>query len=147
MISDPGLRNRSYIVSIELIWLLLLFAKKPLCTFPVNISKPNWQLLICFAKNLICSTLKTNFSICWLFFYPPDIKYLFLSQIKRNHTSVESLWKSLRWSNLQKWTFMTEGHILYLWVVIELKKISALSRLNEKWELIRSYHVTICFAS
>ncbi len=91
-----------------------------ICT--VNISKLNFWLVICIAKNFIWTTLKAILSIfrffCTLRFQ--IFKYLYLSQILSytNHTSMESLFIQLSYLNFENMTLMTgfvvQGHICIL---------------------------------
>ncbi len=69
---------------------------KIFCKFPtINISKHNFWLVICIAKNFIWTTLKVIFSIFW-FFAPSDSRFTNscisakYCSIITNHTSMES---------------------------------------------------------
>ncbi len=99
---------------------------KIFCKFPtVNISKLNFWLVICIAKNFIWTTLKAIFSI-FDFFAPSDSRYLNscisakYCPILTNHTSIESLFINFQMrykSQFKKLTLMTgfvvQGHIFH----------------------------------
>ncbi len=82
-------------------WTLVLFMPKIIrilrscsmkifCKFPtVNISKLNFWLVICIAKNFIWTTLKMIFSIFW-FFCTLRFQIYKYCPIITNHTSMES---------------------------------------------------------
>ncbi len=92
-----------------------------ICT--VNISKLNFWLVICLAKNFIWTTLKAIWSI-FRFFAPSDSRFsnsCILAKycpILTNHTSMESLFIQLSYLNFENMTLMTgfvfQGHICIL---------------------------------
>ncbi len=83
----------------------------------VNISKLNFWLVICIAKNFIWTTLKVIFSI-FRFFCTLRFQIYKYCPIITNHTSMESYLFSFRWCinlNFEKMTlktgFVLQGHI------------------------------------
>ncbi len=111
---------------------------KIFCKFPtVNISKLNFWLVICIAKNFIWTTLKAIFSI-FRFFAPSDSDFNSCISAKycpiiTNHTSMESLciqlsddvyisisinwplwlvlWSRVTFVMLQKWLHMCTSYM------------------------------------
>ncbi len=115
-------KQHSYICSNRqqyIIWVFLLCQKSLdikiiFCT--VNISKHNYSLLICIAKNFIWTTLKMIFSI-FRCFCTSDSR---LSNIVQTIHQWKIIYSSFRWSlnlNFTKSTLMTgfvlQGHILF----------------------------------
>ncbi len=80
----------------KIIRILRSCSMKIFCTFPIlNISKRNYWLLICIAKNLIWTTLKMIFSI-FRFFCTLRFQIYKYRPIITNHTSMEILFTQLQ---------------------------------------------------
>ncbi len=90
---------------------------KIFCKYPtVNISKNNFGLVMCFAKNLIWTTLKAIFSI--FRFEIPDLSQMFsLNKTYINGKLIYSAFRLCMNLNIKKWTLMTDfvvqGHIWF----------------------------------
>ncbi len=91
-----------------------IFSKLP----TVNISKLNFWLVICIAKNVIWITLKVIFSI-FRFFCTLRFQIYKYCPIITNHTSMESLFIQLKWTLMTG--FVLQGHI---WDVLTLFDVS-----------------------
>ncbi len=79
----------------KIIRILRSCSMKIFCEFPtVNISKLNFWLVICIAKNFIWTTLKMIFSIFW-FFCTLRFQIFKYCPIITNHTSMEILFIQL----------------------------------------------------
>ncbi len=96
---------------------------KIFCKFPtVNISKLNFWLVICIAKNFIWTTLKMIFSI-FRFFCTLRFQIFKYCPIITNHTSMEILFIQLSfdvhcppkdWKRSRKWGFGQYWHESFL---------------------------------
>ncbi len=124
----------------KIIRILRSCSMKIFSKFPtVNISKLNFWLVICIAKNLIWITLKVIFSIFWFFLHPqiPD-----LPNIVQTIHQWKAIYSALRWCihlNLEKLTSMTgfvlQSHIWSLWYDIYMIYIldeSEMPRVSEE---------------
>ncbi len=88
--------------------------------FPtINISKLNYWLVICIAKNFIWTTLKAIFSIFFIFLHPQIPDFPILSYHNKPYINGKIIYSAFRWCinlNSKKLTLMTgfvvQGHIL-----------------------------------
>jgi len=97
-----------------------------LCT--VNISKLNFWLVICIAKNFIWTTLKMIFSIFRFFLHPQIPDFQILSDHNKpyiNGNMIYSVFRCCINLNFEKWTLMT-GFVLH-------NKVSSKSTNVETW--------------
>ncbi len=96
---------------------------KIFCKFPtVNISKLNFWLVICIAKNFIWTTLKMIFSIFRFFCTLRFQIYKILSYHNKPYINGKIIYSAFRWCihfNFQKLTLMTgfvlQGHKYIQW--------------------------------
>ncbi len=94
--------------------------REDICTFPtVNISKHNFWLVICIAKNLIWTTLKM-ISQYLDFLHPQIPDFQILSYHNKPYINEKIIYSAFRWCknlNLEKLTLKTsfgvQGHIYY----------------------------------
>ncbi len=88
----------------KIIRILRSCSMKIFSTFPIiNISKLNFWLVICIAKNFIWTTLKMIFSIFRFFLLPqiPDLQ-IFASQPNVVNKSIESIFIQLSYTSQKK---------------------------------------------
>ncbi len=134
--------SQQYIVWVIKLYIFLLCQKSSGYYILINISKLNYWLVICIAKNFIWTTLKMIFSI-FRFFCTLRFQIYKYCPIITNHTSMETIFIQLL-NNLEKCILMTgfvvQGHICLN--IIKAKRLIIVKATHGNvWAVFKTAHL------